>query len=40
MAEYLQCEAINKLKGKEAFSYALNLKEVSCSQSIDGKTEL
>ena len=40
MAEYLQCEAINKLKEKEALSYALNLKEVSCSQSIDGKTEL
>ena len=40
MAEYLQCEAINKLKEKEAFSYALNLKEVSCSHSIDGKTEL
>lgn len=40
MAEYLQREAINKLKEKEAFSHALNLKEVSYSHSIDGKTEL
>ena len=40
MAEYFQLEAIKKLKEKEEFSYALNLKEVSCSHSIDGKTEI